>query len=108
MGLDHLAGAEARSNDHRATADADGVEIAALIDSAQMSNLQKRVLILCSLAIFLDGYDIQALGLAFLRLQELSARPRRYSALRRPVRLSVWDWVPSSCRRWPIGWAGGP
>ncbi len=46
----------------------DGVEITGLIDMAPLSGLQKRVIALCSLVILLDGYDIQALGLAIPRM----------------------------------------
>lgn len=40
------------------------VNIEGLIDARPMTGLQIRVVALCSLATFLDGYDIQALGLA--------------------------------------------
>jgi AAHS family 4-hydroxybenzoate transporter-like MFS transporter len=45
-------------------------DIGALIDAAPMSGLQRRVVALCALATFLDGYDIQALGLAVPRMSE--------------------------------------
>lgn len=40
------------------------IEIGQLIDQSPISGLQKRVMILGSMATFIDGYDIQALGLA--------------------------------------------
>ncbi|MDB5718102.1 MAG: major facilitator superfamily 1, partial [Sphingomonas bacterium] len=42
----------------------DEIDVARLIDEGPMSALQIRVVLLGSLATFLDGYDIQALGLA--------------------------------------------
>lgn len=40
------------------------IEVGELIDLSPISGLQKRVIILGSMATFIDGYDIQALGLA--------------------------------------------
>jgi len=45
-------------------------DIGDLIDEAPMSGLQKKVVALCSVATFLDGYDIQALGLAVPLMSE--------------------------------------
>ena len=39
-----------------------------LVDQAPVSRSQMRVIALCSLATFLDGYDVQALGLAIPRM----------------------------------------
>jgi AAHS family 4-hydroxybenzoate transporter-like MFS transporter len=39
-----------------------------LIDERPLSSLQKRVVALCALMVFLDGYDVQALGLAIPRM----------------------------------------
>ena len=39
-----------------------------LVDQAPVSRFQMRVIALCSLATFLDGYDVQALGLAIPRM----------------------------------------
>lgn len=49
---------------------AEETEIGRLIDEAPISGFQKRVIVLCSLATFLDGYDVQALGLAIPRLSD--------------------------------------
>ena len=40
-----------------------GVEIDDLLDANALSGLQKYVLVLCTLAVLLDGYDLQVLGL---------------------------------------------
>lgn len=39
-------------------------EVCVRLDEGRMTGLQKRVIALCSLATFLDGYDLQGLGLA--------------------------------------------
>jgi MFS transporter, AAHS family, 4-hydroxybenzoate transporter len=51
------------------------LDIAAVMDSGRMSALQKRVVALCCMATFLDGYDTQALGLAVPRIAEAWSLP---------------------------------
>jgi AAHS family 4-hydroxybenzoate transporter-like MFS transporter len=51
------------------------LDIAAVTDSGRMSALQKRVVALCCMATFLDGYDTQALGLAVPRIAEAWSLP---------------------------------
>jgi len=46
------------------------IDIARLIDEAPLSGFQVRIVALCALASFLDGYDVQALGLAVPRMAE--------------------------------------
>ncbi len=41
-----------------------GVEIDDLLDASRLSGLQKYVLVLCTLAVVFDGYDLQVLSLA--------------------------------------------
>jgi AAHS family 4-hydroxybenzoate transporter-like MFS transporter len=50
-------------------------DIASVMDSGRMSSLQKRVIALCCMATFLDGYDTQALGLAVPRIAEAWSLP---------------------------------
>jgi AAHS family 4-hydroxybenzoate transporter-like MFS transporter len=49
------------------------VDISQLIDEAPLSAFQARIVALCALASFLDGYDVQALGLAVPRMAETFA-----------------------------------
>jgi len=52
------------------------VELGQLIDEAPLSRTQIGVILLCSLGIFTDGYDMQAIGLAAPELaRELSVAP---------------------------------
>jgi AAHS family 4-hydroxybenzoate transporter-like MFS transporter len=51
------------------------LDIASVMDSGRMSSLQKRVIALCCMATFLDGYDTQALGLAVPRIAEAWSLP---------------------------------
>lgn len=44
------------------------VAVSDLIDERPVSGLQKRVMALCALAVFADGYDVQALGLVIPRM----------------------------------------
>jgi AAHS family 4-hydroxybenzoate transporter-like MFS transporter len=45
------------------------------VDEVAMSGLQKKVIALCCMATFLDGYDTQALGLAVPRMAEAWSLP---------------------------------
>ena len=40
------------------------IDVSELIDSKPVSGMQIGVVVLCGIAIFLDGYDIQAMALA--------------------------------------------
>jgi len=44
------------------------LSVGELIDDRPLSSLQKRVVALCALMVFLDGYDVQALGLAIPKM----------------------------------------
>jgi MFS transporter, AAHS family, 4-hydroxybenzoate transporter len=58
-----------------ATALAPEIDIGLLFEANRMSGLQRRVVALCSMATFLDGYDTQALGLAVPRISEAWGLP---------------------------------
>lgn len=47
-----------------------GIEVGALIDAAPLSRLQWRVFLLCSVALLLNGFDIQVMGLCVPLLAE--------------------------------------
>ena len=51
------------------------IELGRLIDEAPVSALQIRVVALCALAAFLDGYDIQAIALSLPLLAQTYHRP---------------------------------
>jgi AAHS family 4-hydroxybenzoate transporter-like MFS transporter len=51
------------------------IDIGLLFDADGMSWLQRKVLALCCMATFLDGYDIQALGVAVPRMSEAWGLP---------------------------------
>ncbi|MEO6340080.1 MAG: MFS transporter [Caulobacteraceae bacterium] len=51
------------------------IELGRLIDEAPLSALQVRVVALCALAAFLDGYDIQAIALSLPLLAQHYHRP---------------------------------
>jgi AAHS family 4-hydroxybenzoate transporter-like MFS transporter len=51
------------------------IDIGLLFDADRMSGLQRKVIALCCMATFLDGYDTQALGLAVPRIGEAWGLP---------------------------------
>ncbi|HSV57477.1 MAG TPA: hypothetical protein VLJ19_01160, partial [Variovorax sp.] len=54
-------------------------DVAALIDEQPMSRVQVLVAVLCALAVFFDGYDIQVMALAVPALsQEWGMAPSRF------------------------------
>ena len=53
----------------------DKIDVSGLIDSKPISGMQISVVVLCAVAIFLDGYDIQAMALAVPSLSREWGRP---------------------------------
>lgn len=51
------------------------IDIGLLFEADRMSGLQRKVIALCCMATFLDGYDTQALGLAVPRISEAWGLP---------------------------------
>ena len=55
--------------------DRPGIDVGRLIDERPMSAMQITVVVLCAVAIFLDGYDLQAMSLAVPSLARQWGRP---------------------------------